>query len=76
MALAFSKAFARDDGSARSPRTTSAPLAASDLEASEDGFRVSARTCHSGKPKNVLATELPWLPVAPITTIIFLAIAR
>ena len=75
MAWAFSKAFARDVGSARSPRTISVPRDASDLEASEDGLRVNARTCQCGNFKKVLATELPCLPVAPTTTMIFFAVA-
>ena len=74
IACAFSKAFVRDAFSVKSACITSAPRAASDLEASEEGLRVNARTCQCGSVKKVLATELPCLPVAPVTTISFLAV--
>ena len=63
-----------DGLSVKSACIISAPRAASDLEASEEGLRVKARTCQCCNSRNVLATELPCLPVAPVTTMSFLAV--
>jgi len=51
--------------------TTSAPRDASFCALGDDGLRVMHRTCQLGRARKVFATEPPWFPVAPTTTMIF-----
>lgn len=71
-AVAFLKAARRESRSDRSALTTSAPAAARAKAAGEEGVRVRMRTCQVGRGRKVRATEEPWVPVAPVMTMIFL----
>lgn len=71
MACAPSKALVREAGSERSPWTIVAPRDWRARAAVDKGERVIQRTSQVPKERKVRATEPPWFPVAPMTTIVF-----
>ena len=68
-------ALASDSSSSTLACTTVAPSRASSFALSESGVRVSARTEYSllGSERIARASPPPWLPVAPMTAMIFLS---